>query len=127
MKDMKKLIFVLLLLASPAFANLFCVRVNAASNNIPTAFSTGAASLVLQGVRQPTAVFVENRTTSEIAINCSASATSAPAATGSNVLYVNASNAWAIDSTYLTGNCYIESNTGSAITTGVVQICLSGS
>jgi hypothetical protein len=123
---MRILALFLALLAVPVFADVACVRVDTSVTNLPTTFSTSAASLVIQGVRNARGFLVDNRIGSELAINCSSSATTAPASTGSNVFYVNGSNAWVIDNSYSTGNCYVRSNTGSVITTGVFQICIIG-
>lgn len=110
----------------PARAAIFSVRVNAASTNIPTAFSTSSASRVLTGVRNLRAILIDNRTSSEIAINCQATSAAAPSDTAFTNMYVAGTSQIAIDDAFLNDTCYIRSMTGSAITTGTFVIMAVG-
>lgn len=116
----------LLMFSSNCFADVACVRIDTSVNTIPTTYSTASTSLVLQGVRQARTMVVDNRQASEVAVNCSAGPNTAPSNTGSNVVYVAGSTAWVLDAVNLSGYCYVRSNSGSAITSGIVQICLEG-
>lgn len=115
----------LLAFQHPAMGDVYTVRINAATTNIPTAYGQGSNSLVLQGIRNIRSIFIDNRTAGEIAVNCSSTAGITPTATLQDI-YVNATNAWAIDNAYLGNACYIRSNTGSAIATAVVVITVIG-
>jgi hypothetical protein len=97
--------------------------VNSASTNIPSTFANGNGSLILTGIRNVTSILVDNRTLGEVAVNCSSVA---PPSSDTNSFFVNAQNAWAIDDALLGGTCWLRSNTGSAITNGVVVVTVIG-
>lgn len=123
---MKYLFLVLTLLAFQriAVADVYTVRINSATTNIPTAFGQGSNSLVLQNIRNMRGVYIENRTAGEIAVNCSTSSGKTPSS--QQDIYVNAASAWSIGDAGLGNACYIRSNTGSAITSAVVVITAVG-
>ena len=123
---MRSLLFALLLVCNAAFANVYSVRINASTSNIPTAFSTSAASLVLQGVLRVSGIVIDNRTSTEIAVNCSGNASVAPSSTSNNNIYVANGTIMSLPvATNLNGVCYVQSM-GSAITSGIVNIYLIG-
>lgn len=125
---MKKLILLLSILGSLySYADIYTVRIDASVHNIPAAFNLTSSSLVLQNARNARSVFVDNRTTSsEVAVNCSGSPTIIPSDAGINNIYVAGGEAWAIDSGYISGNCFIRSMTGDAIESGIIVITIVG-
>ncbi len=108
-----------------AKANVYTVRIDASATNIPTSFSTASTSKVLAGVRSMVSILIDNRSATEVAVNCSAGPTTAPSDSTNNNIYVATLQRWAIDNANLSGTCYIRSM-GSAITTGVVVITVTG-
>lgn len=130
---MKKLLLGILFLCAPSFADLICARIDASVNNLATTFSTSASSLILSGVRQARGLLVDNRIASEIAVNCSSSSTVAPSNSASGTLFVagavsSVPTQWHIigEGVTLSGNCYVRTNTGSPVSSGIYQICLIG-
>lgn len=108
-------------------ADVFSAKVNAASANIPTSYSTGAASLILTGIRSFRTLIVDNRTTHAVTLNCSVGVATAPSDDSNKNIYVNGSSMIAIDAGNFGNGCFIRSDTGSAITTGVVTVMAFGS
>lgn len=126
---MKKLSLVWLVVAVlwgfQSEAAIYSVRVDASVNNIPTAFSTAAGSKVIQGVPNVRSILIDNRSSSEIAVNCQSGSTTAPTTQTANI-YVAGTTQVAIDNAYLNTTCYIRSMTGGAISSGTVAIMLVG-
>lgn len=101
------------------------VKITASSSNIPTAFSTASTSLVVTGIARADVLTIVSTCTDRLAINYTAgSETSAP----TNVdLYIPAAAAsgfagYVLDNCQLSSTIYIKSDTGAAISSGVVTI-----
>jgi len=115
-----------LMLAMPAFGQVFSVRVDASINNIPTSYS-GTNGQVLTGMTQIVSVLIDNRSGSEVAMNCTGG-TSLPVPADSSIhnVYANTLETWAIDNSNGGNICYLRSMSGTAITTGIVVITATG-
>ena len=88
------------------------------TNNIPTAFSTAAASLALQGISFAENLLVVNGAASALVLNIDAgSPTSAPT---TDNLRVPASATVQFNNVKLSSTVYVRSDTGSAISSGTV-------
>ena len=94
---------------------------NTATNNVPTAFSTAAGSLVLSGILLARGLCIVNETTSRISINFrQGSTTSAPTL---RQAYVPAApsgsySSLTMDNVDVSSTIYIQSESGSVITVG---------
>lgn len=101
-------------------------KVVCASTNIPTGFShSSAASLVLTGIAYAVHLAVINETTSRIAINYThGDATSSPTTVEAYVPAGGASSfsAIALDELKLSSTVFIKSDSGSAISSGTVEL-----
>lgn len=101
------------------------VKIDASSSNIPSAFSTAATSLVVTGISRADVLIIQSTCTDRLAINYTAgSVSSAPSAVD---LYIAAAPAsgfcgMAFDNCQLSSTIYIKSDTGAAISSGVVTI-----
>lgn len=97
-------------------------KVVSGTNNIPTGFSTAAGSLILTGVVFAEGIYIDNRTAGAIAVNYSSfSASAAPSASDVD-LYVNANTVVNLGPTSIGSVVYIQSDTGSAISSGTVTV-----
>lgn len=119
---MKKLLFTLIAISATVGYGA-TKRINAANTNIPGTYSTAAGSLVLSELKNPKSLFIDNRTGTEIEVNCTHNHNVLPQASEKNAIYVNASSNWVIDQprAMLGSACYIRS-IGSTISTGIVVI-----
>ena len=122
----KYLLCALFIFSKLSYGAITLVRVDASTSNIPTSFSSGATSQVITGVLRVRSVLIDNRSSSEIAINCSTGATVVPADTANTNMYVAGTSQIAIDDALTGGTCYIRSMTGSPISTGTLVIMLVG-
>jgi hypothetical protein len=91
-------------------------KVDAATNNIPTSFSTAAGSQVLTGLTFPTELCIVNETAGRIGINNQTSSGSAPTGTSH---YLPA-NSFACFDKRFARRVFVRSDTGSAISSGVI-------
>jgi hypothetical protein len=100
-------------------------KIDAATNNIPTDFSTAAGSLAIQdAVSGRKGIAIYNGSSSRLAVCVSHhSATVAPADNVNATLYVPATTGIAIDNVYCGKTVYIRSDE-SLITSGVVTVSL---
>lgn len=101
------------------------VKIDSSSTNIPSGFSTAAGSLVLTGIARADVLTIINETQSRIAVNyTTASTSSAPTLVDAYVPAAAASSfaGLALDSCQIASNIYIKSDTGSAISSGVVTV-----
>lgn len=119
------------LLSLTLIAQPYTVRVDASSTNIPTTFSTASTSRILQNIPFANSAFIDNtQIAGELVVNCQASNTVAPSNSSQQNLFIQANQAWVVDHPYFNGNgpasCFIRSNTGSAITTGIFVLTLTG-
>lgn len=100
-------------------------KIDSSVNNIPTSFSTAAGSLALPAIsgRQQTLVLI-NESSSRIAVNVSQnSATTAPTSVVDAYIPAAPANGFSsvtLDLPVLSGTVYLKSDTGSAITSGLV-------
>lgn len=97
-------------------------KIDASVNNIPTSFGSGAGSLILQNISNAKHIRVSNRTQGQIAIHYRGKTTPS-----SPLIYIAAAPASGeviefYDDIEVGPNVYIRSDTGSAITTGVVTV-----
>lgn len=129
MRNYQVLVFLVALILSVScvsYGQVFSVRIDSSSTNIPSSFGTGSDSLVLQGIRSQTGMLVDNRSSSAVVVNCSFGPTAAPADNSNHNIYVNAESTIAIDSANLSGTCYVRGETGT-VSTGVVVLMAVGS
>lgn len=119
---MQRLTILSLILSMVCFARPYSQRIDSSTTNIPAAFGPGSDSKManLTGIRNPQTVCAENRSATEIAINCSTFASVTPTDTTQN-LYINAAGSACWDNAFIKGDCYIRSM-GSAISSGVVVV-----
>ena len=120
---MKKLIFATLIAISATTGFSATKRINAAVNNIPGSYSTAAGSLFLSELSNPKSIFIDNRTGTEIEVNCTKNHNALPLSSERNAIYVNASSSWVMDQprSSLGSACYVRS-VGATISTGIVVI-----
>lgn len=105
--------------SGPSSANAF---VDASSVNVPASFSTSAASKVLSGFKNMSALSIDNWTASNLVVNCAfSSQTEAPSNSSSLNLYVKANSVKWWDGYPLSNQCFVRGETG-AITTGKFNI-----
>jgi hypothetical protein len=111
-----------LAIALPAFADVYTVRLDASDVTI-----TGSFRVIdgLDSIRNIRAILVKNRNADEVAINCSTSSGKTPSNTHN--IYVDATETWAIDDASLGNACFIKSQSGDDIDTGIVVITVVGS
>lgn len=110
-----------LAVAVPAFADIYTARIDASSTTITT-----APMLVpgLTSLRSIKTILVKNRSAGEVAVNCSTSSARTPVALHN--IYADTTEGWAIDAANLGNACFINSNTGSDLTLGIVVITVVG-
>lgn len=112
--------FVLLILTlSTLVFGISGVRLDSSSTNIATSFSN-SVKISLASLDKISTIVVDNRTATEIAVNCTSNS-SAPSDNDLSNFYVNASQAIALDHVFLGTNCYLRSM-GSTISSGIVNI-----
>lgn len=124
-----KLLITLLLIPTLSFALPQSKRINAATTTIPSAFSTAAGSLLISEATSPSRILIDNRTSTEIEVNCahaaSGAATEVPSSSEGTSLWVNASTALIIDDPSIKGDCYVRS-VGAPITSGILTVTVIG-
>ena len=106
----------------------WCKRIDTSSTNITTAFSGyGAISFGGNTIKRITGVDFVNFSAKEVAVNCSASSTTAPSDTSAYNLYANPNFGFGTNVNAVQGKyCFIRSMAGSDITTGIVIVCVTG-
>lgn len=120
--------FLFLLIPAIIHAEPWSARINTATAGsvVGLSYSTAASSLVLTGIRGGRTIMVDNRQTSvPIAVNCSASASTAPASTSSKNLYVNAGGTLTTPVFSMGNACFLRAdpNDGaSVISSGIITI-----
>lgn len=119
---MQRLIPLLMVCSVLAIGRPHSQRVNSSTTNIPAAFSADSGSKManLTAIGNPQTLCVENRSATEVAVNCSTVGSILPTDTTQN-LYINASSAACWDNAFIKGDCYLRSM-GSAISSGVVVV-----
>lgn len=124
-----KLLPIILLMPSLVFAIPQSRRINAAVNNIPSAFSTAAGSLLISEAGTPRTLFIDNRTSTEVEVNCSHALVGLnyqlPSASEGTSFWVNASTALIVDGPGILGDCFVRS-VGAPITSGILSITAIG-
>lgn len=95
----------------------------ASTNNIPTAFTTGAGSKVLTGLKEQgySHIMVINGSTTIISVTTTDNGTTAPSGTTTERLYVLGSQTATFDDISVFDNIYVQSE-GTAISTGTVYV-----
>jgi hypothetical protein len=111
----------------PAFNRITSKYVTAGSgsSNIPTAYSTSLAnSLVMTGLSGNgySHIMVLNNTTAMISLLSTESSSSAPSSSTNQKMYVSASGTGAWDDVSVFDAVYLQSESGSSLTSGTVQI-----
>lgn len=98
-------------------------KVTASTNNVPTAFSTGAGSLVLSGLQGKAYdhLMIINETSTQISVISDPSATTAPSASSTARVFVAANGTATFDKFPIFDAVYIQSE-GSAISSGTVEV-----
>lgn len=130
---MKLIVMALIVLAGQyAVANVFSKRIDLSVNNLGTSFTSSFPQKVISGVRNPSAVFINNRTTSsEVALNCSTDSTvpnnSGIGADGfDHNIYVNGGETYSFSAPGVTSACYLRSMTGAPLTSGIIVLNVTG-
>lgn len=102
----------------------FSRQINAATNTIPTSYSTAAGSLVFVVPPSSKHIKLINETTCSLAVNAFYQ-NSVPSNTDSHNMYSGSTTVmkgFISDDIYVGGTMYLRSNCGSPITTGTVTI-----
>lgn len=111
-------------MASPLPSNrVKSKKLDLSSSNLPTDFSSGAASKYLTGCgsRSYRHLWITNTSAGRIAVVTTDSSASVPVlASNTDILYVEAGTVAVFDDIDVMDNVYICSTTGSAITSGIV-------
>lgn len=108
-----------------------CYRYDTSVTNIPTTFAAAGGVSVVAPLSFVSTFMMVNGSTKEVAVNCSHSASSglvppAPSETSNRNIFVEAGESWAPPSGTGFGNvCHLRSNS-SAITSGLIRLCLIG-
>lgn len=102
-------------------------KIVSSTNNIPTAFSTAAGSLALSGLSTYATnyknLMVLNETAGRLLVSTTNSVSDAvPSSSSTQTVYVPASGTYTFSNVLILDKVYIQSDTGSAISTGNVQI-----
>lgn len=123
---MHRLTLLFIFLSSLSFARPHSQRIDSSSTNIPTSYTSASTSKMtnLTGIRNPQTICIDNRSATEVAVNCSVATNTVPSDTSANNIYVNATNAACIDNAQLNADCYIRSM-GSAISSGIVVVTVT--
>ena len=113
----------------PPFKNFKLAYLNTSSTNIPTTYGTGAGSLVLTGVGGEgySHMKIVNETSSRIAIALAAKDDAVPdssTSTNTNQDIVSATSTEFKDDIHIYDKVYLRSDSGSAITSGIVAVVL---
>lgn len=117
----------LFLMSGLAFAIPQTKRIGASVTNIPTTFSRNEGSLVISEFVKPTLLIADNRTSTEIELNCAhKGAADVPTASEGKSYWVNANITLVLDNPRIKGDCYIRSASGSAISSGTFIITVDG-
>lgn len=112
------LFFGVLLQATP-----YSKRIDTSSSNIPTSFSSASTSKLanLTGLTSPKIIYIDNRSGTEVAVNCSSATGTVPSDTSANNIYVDTLTKVVLDNPGTKADCYIRSM-GSAISSGIVVV-----
>lgn len=125
-----KSVLLFLLVAVPAYAQVFTARIDASSTNIPTSYAGSHGAVVFPGGNPKVidALMIDGTgLASEVNVDCNTTANVAPADADGHVVDVQAGLTWALpDFTGLGNACYVRSLTGSAISTGILIITVIG-
>lgn len=127
---MKKLVLLVFIVGNLSFG-AYTAKVDSASNNIPTSFSSAAGSLFASSIPAGSMIQVQNYTSAILMVSCGdyASAPSSTLATNRNQVPVPAGGSTpgvnTIDNFTLSnnGSCYVRSD-GSAASSGVVYLTI---
>ena len=99
-------------------------NINAATNNIPTAFSTAAGSNIMNGLSGANSYshcMALNQTSGMISI-CFSPIGVTPSSSSTARLYLEPNQGAAWDDLPIFDGCYIQSESGSTLSTGSVQV-----
>jgi len=127
---MKLFIALAIIVALPCWGVVQSARHNAAGQNIPTSYSTGAGSRIFTNTRlvDIEGALIDNDTDAEVAVVCSSSATVVPNDNSNQNMYVGSGKTLAVDFASLGGNikyCYAR-GVASAATTGILRLLFKG-
>ena len=115
-----KYLILLFLMPVIVFALPQTKRINTATTNIPSSFSTAAGSLLISEAVDPAVLIIDNRTTGEVEVNC-AHVTEVPTSSEGTSLWVASNITLIVDRPAIKGDCYVRS-VGVAITSGIFSI-----
>lgn len=107
----------------PIVRSPLSAQIVASTNNIPTAFSSAAGSVIVtNGLLRFRYhhVAIINETSSEISFVCSNSGV--PASTTNTRVFIPANTSFVADSFVVGDSAYIQSESGSAISSGQVEV-----
>lgn len=116
---MKFLLFLILFSQYAVSQSIFSAKVTASSNNIPTAYGTGAGSQFLTGISDCSHISVTNNTSSDIAVSLESPTC---ASTNADDVFVAASSVGWFDNVSINKVVCVRSDTGSLITSGDIKV-----
>lgn len=116
-----------LLFCVPVFAKVTSARIDTSSTNLTTHYNGTNGLVVMAPMSVINSVMIDNRSASEIVVNCSTSLyTGAPSDSSLFNVYVNANEAWVFpDDSRFGSACYVRSFSGT-ISSGIVVISAVG-
>lgn len=119
-------LFFILLVSFPLFAKQSSARIDTSSTNITVNFNGTNGFVPLASMQQIQVLQVDNRTATEIAVNCSTVSGTAPSDTSTNNVYINAGQTWSTGYGELMASaCYVRSMSGT-ISSGVIVVSVGG-
>mgnify|MGYP003479587449 FL=1 len=120
------LILILALFCVQSFAGVVSVKIDASATNVPTTYSTASTSRVLVTTQRGVGLLVDNRSASPIAVNCAhfntSTAPSSDITTVRTNLFVPGNASLGVDNVGFSTQCFLRSDSGSAITSGIIVI-----
>lgn len=117
-----KLMITILLLVGQAQAATFTKRIDASSFNITGTFKKITFT---KSPRSITGVCINNRAASEVVVNCTGTSTAA-ASTDTSDYPVAAGEAWCVDNADEGNWCWIKTQAGGTLSTGIVVLKVKG-
>lgn len=126
---MKKILLILLLLPVMASARVASKRLDTSATNLTAHFADASGAITAinnANFQSIDTLMIDNRSSSEIVVNCSSTLGVVPSDTSIANIYVNANESWSLpDSTGFTRYCYWRSFSGT-ISSGIVVITAIG-
>lgn len=121
-----RILFLALLLTIPAFAKVTSARIDTSSTNITIHFNGTNGLVPLASMQVIKSAMIDNRSASEIVVNCSTTSGTVPSDSSQYNVYIAANEAWVFpDDSLFASACYIRSFSGT-ISSGIIVISAVG-